>query len=168
MFLIINLNKNDKLFIYKNLSKNNLLLKLMNPKIIKIENGLESKEFLYGENYDGIIIHKDDNTKIKFLISTTQYCCENWGFDIYYTENDKDLELPDFSKIEISILDIKWSTDNVVYSSSYKYTDYKQVAIINVYTNFGIIQMVLWNEHNGYYSHSYILEYDNKIEKGDV
>lgn len=44
MFLIINLNKNDKLFIYKNLSKNILLLKLINPKIIKNENGIESKE----------------------------------------------------------------------------------------------------------------------------
>jgi len=137
----------------------------MTENIINIQNFeeyLENNCKYRGDNMEGfkIITNKQE---IICSINNDQSCCEEWGYNIYKFPNE----------LEYSNAEIK----NIIYDENNK-TEHMQEIIklnklykmnaqyisISIYTNVGILVIMMWNIHNGYYPHTYHIKYkwDNK------
>lgn len=112
-------------------------------------------------DYSGYIIQTTKQT-IKFLISTDQLCCEDsdvrFGYpvDNNYPNNfmsDDDIQnFKDTNLLSIKMIDEEYVTDG--------YND-KEGSIMRflIKTSTGDFHMCVYNIHNGYYSHEYIINY---------
>lgn len=127
---------------------------------MEIIESIEYDDFNIGEysSYEGLII-KTNKQEIKMGISNFQSCCENWGSIV----SEDDFE--DF--IGSSLLNI-YITDEEL--KSYDFDEYfsGDCIFINIETNKGKLQLVVYNDHNGYYGHNVTikstqLEYDDYI-----
>ena len=119
-------------------------------KIIHIELDARFKGESSYENMDGVIITLDDGLQIKFGISDGQSCCESWA----YLHSVDDIE----SFIGAEYLDLveKDTWPDSIDDPEYGF-DSGGFQAIDVNTSNGTMQFVVYNSHNGYYSHATIL-----------
>jgi len=114
------------------------------PSPIIIKKIEEVHDIGRGGNMNGFVIRTELGPAVTILISNDQSCCENWG----YVASEDDFE--DF--IGAELIDVS------TVSSDLKVVEVDDVSegdmmFVNVETSEGMLQFVLYNEHNGYYSH---------------
>lgn len=110
--------------------------------------------------YDGFIIETDKQV-IRLGIDNGQSCCEDWGY-IASEDNFEDFVNSNLISINevstaLEVNKIKLGTEYVCEGSA---------VFINVETTKGTLQFVLYNEHNGYYSHHYRIDSTQFDEDG--
>lgn len=119
-------------------------------KIISIsDSGFSYKGvYLDKQTYDGYKLTLDDGKKILVGVDDNSSCCENWG---YVSSEDN---LQDFIGASVISVDVVDSALNVkaqveIYEGS--------AMFVNINTDRGLFQLVVYNAHNGYYSHDAVL-----------
>ena len=97
-----------------------------------------------------------DNGIIILGISSQEMCCEDWGYDIENMDG----------KIGARVLSEKFDLD-----SRFKkgFNEEIDATSLTIETDRGLIILSIWNEHNGYYPHNYIVKKSNGIiERGSL
>jgi len=131
----------------------------MNKKITAI-----SEVFDEDDNSEGYSISLSDNSLIRILIEAETQCCEYHG---YMCSED---EFADF--IGAEIISVESISEDLVSSEIISFIDglrdidnerYTCDVFVNVNTNRGALQFALYNSHNGYYGHNYIVKYDDDV-----
>lgn len=95
----------------------------------------------------GYEIHTDQQV-ISFLIDNSAGCCENWG---YITTEDTLSDFVGAVLLDIKLIDMDFESHPLtkgMYSTEMSY------CFIDVITSKGVLQFVLYNQHNGYYGHT--------------
>lgn len=103
----------------------------------------------YYTDYDGYIV-TTDKQQIKVGISNDQSCCEHWG---YLTTNDDINEFIGAEIREVRVVDGDLTTKVVEENNLYE----PCLMFVNFETNRGTLQLVAYNDHNGYYGHSAVV-----------
>ena len=106
-------------------------------------------------NYKGIYI-TTNKAVLKFEIGADRQCCEHFGY-FSYSEFDKPYE----HFIGAEIYQIFISNDesenkkvfDITEGVKHSMYDIDAAVFINVMTSKGKMQIVIYNEHNGYYGH---------------
>lgn len=119
--------------------------------ILQIEESSEitRKKNNFEKSYSGFII-KTNKQIINIGIGNEQSCCEEWG---YISTNDDINEFIGAILNNIKLTDAELKTHEVLedlYEGCFMF--------INLETNKGTLQFVLYNAHNGYYSHHAFIE----------
>lgn len=118
----------------------------LNQKIKHIKLDADFRHGAY--KYYGVIIHLTDGWTLKFGIDDQSQCCEDWGY-ITTLDNPDDF-------IDAKVLDIFY-TETALNSGALAVCgeplDINSCMFITVKTNKGDFQLVVYNEHNGYYGH---------------
>lgn len=119
----------------------------MTERILDIREITDHKDKDHYGNYDGYMITTTQQ-EIFIGISNGQSCCERWGYFII-DEDYKWIVTTELLGIEVvdQVLDVTRMTD--VYEGG--------AIFVNILTNQGMIQIVVYNAHNGYYGHSVII-----------
>lgn len=117
-------------------------------------------------SFDGAVIKLDDGSEIKFGIDNSQSCCEQWG---YLAPKD---DVKDFiGAVLLSVKEVDTFPEGV---AKHDWIDEALNSTwgefgwqgIEVQTNKGVLQFVVYNNHNGYYSHSTIfIDHEGKKEE---
>ena len=94
----------------------------------------------------------DSSKNIICKIDNNQQCCENFGV---YTEN----ELNDFIGAEYYSVIVENDSLN-----DSDYNDNMEKIKISINTSKGKINILFYNEHNGYYAHDVFLQTENGIK----
>lgn len=128
----------------------------MFEKIISIEEGSFNKQDgtnwqgePYFTGYDGYIITTNKQT-IKVGISNDQSCCENWG---YLTTNDNLSEFVGATLVSIATVDTALNVKAIKEADLYE----PNMMFVNFSTDRGTMQLVAYNDHNGYYGHAAVV-----------
>jgi hypothetical protein len=120
-------------------------------KILKItETTFEIKEGYWPSNYEGYQILTDQQT-IKVGISSGQSCCESFG---YLSTNDDLSEFEGANLLDISITDCALNNKKI---EDLEYLDAGGAMFVNFNTDKGMMQLVAYNSHNGFYGHEAVL-----------
>ena len=131
--------------------------------VILMDNQVEYIEAIKEDTFDGMDGYRiyTNNQEIFLGIYNTTDCCENWG---YMTSEDS---FEGF--IGSTLLDIK-EVDSAYNVTSFKETsiDSGDAMFINIETSKGVLQFVLYNEHNGYYGHSYRISSTQLFKEGNI
>lgn len=129
-------------------------------RIIKVDTSASyaDKAGSYPRQYDGIRITFDDGEELFFGINTDQYCCET----VAYLHSVDDPE--EFIGANFLRLDERDTWPENVGEEEPEYWDGGGFQAIDVVTDRGIMQFVVYNEHNGYYSHGTILKFRDKLD----
>lgn len=115
----------------------------MDEKILSIEECRHTPD--EGYNYSGFIVITTSQ-KIELLISSDTECCENWG---YFWCNDTPEDFVGAKLLNVTCTDDALNTHKVL-----EYVDNINMAyFVNLETDRGTLQFVVYNEHNGYYGH---------------
>lgn len=128
---------------------------------------IKSIEEKRDSDYKGIYI-TTNKAVLKFEIGADRQCCEYFGYFLY-SEFDKPYEHfvgAEIYQIFISndesenkkVFDITEGVEHSMY-------DIDAAVFINVMTSKGKMQVVIYNEHNGYYGHEIRYTLVNKTEK---
>lgn len=116
-------------------------------------NHLTEDRKLYGrgreDSFDGYIITTDKQT-IKVGITNDQNCCESWG---YLTTNDSLNDFIGADLLEVKIVDTALNVQKMKEAD----TDYAGTMFVNFETSKGTMQLVAYNDHNGYYGHDAVV-----------
>ena len=121
---------------------------------LKDKNGVRG-----GDSMDGYEIVTDEHT-YRVLIDNEQSCCEEWG----YLSSEDDLD----KFLGAKLKDIKF-TDTALNQKKVSDTcgtdDFDEGGIIFVdfETTNGVLQLAVYNGHNGYYGHGILVTKDMKI-----
>lgn len=128
--------------------------------ILEIKEILNEKPEGDWQSMDGYLV-KTDKQDIKVLIDNHQSCCETWG---YLTTNDNLEDFVGATLTEIKTVDESLNTEKYTTNRDY----YEGGAIfVNFETSKGTMQLVVYNEHNGYYGHSVkIISEQLKLDDG--
>ena len=112
--------------------------------------------------YDGYEISTDEN-QYYVLINNGQSCCENWG----YLSSDDNLDyFVGAELIEVKLTDVALN-QKVVEESNY-YDDGGGIQFVDFVTDKGVLQLAVYNAHNGYYGHSILIAKNENILLNDV
>ncbi|MBC5688122.1 hypothetical protein H8S37_04135 [Mediterraneibacter sp. NSJ-55] len=114
------------------------------------------------EEYDGYRITTDKH-EFNILISNGQNCCEHWG---YFYSNDNEQDFVGADLLEVNLTD-KELNKEVVNKSGY-YDDCGGIQFVDFVTTKGILQIAVYNAHNGYYGHPIIFAKDKEIFCSDT
>lgn len=116
-------------------------------KIIEIKETIGYSDNNRYQDYDGYTITTTEQ-EIFIGISNEQSCCESWGYFIVDSDY-KWIIGTEFLGIEVvdEIYDVTKMID--VYDGG--------AVFVNILTSQGMIQIVVYNAHNGYYGHSIII-----------
>ena len=133
----------------------------MNEKILSIEE-VENIEPTKADSYESCDGYKvvTDKQEIFVLISNGQSCCENWG---YLSSND---DIKEFIGAQLNSLTL---TDTALKTVDPElYLDEGQIQFVNFDTSKGLLQLAVYNAHNGYYGHDIFirskqLEYNSTL-----
>jgi len=129
---------------------------LEKAKIISID--YEHKEKLEWETLEGLHILTDKGN-IKLLISNEQSCCENWGHKFLDTPDD----ISNFIggvvlKVEDTCIGLTADADGYGFDGGGE-------TQLKVTTSKGVLQFAVYNDHNGYYSHTcFVQVFDDIME----
>jgi hypothetical protein len=118
-------------------------------KILRIEETTFKTENDWN-SYEGYQVITDEQT-IKIGISSGQSCCENFG---YLTTNDDLKEFEGSDLLSISVVDTALNNKKI---EELEYLDSGGAMFVNFETTKGLLQLVAYNSHNGYYGHSAVL-----------
>lgn len=116
------------------------------------------KNFIGGNEYVGYRWKKG-----YFMISNFQNCCETWGWDIYGRKRNTDdnfTEMNDITPIN-DVISIDYCIrfeDNNYFNKINKNYSCGDFSEIEVMTQDYQYRIVLWCDHNGYYSHNVIFK----------
>jgi hypothetical protein len=102
----------------------------------------------------------DSNKNIIAKIDNISRCCEDWGHNISFEENDEvtNKKLKDFIGAKfISVEVIEYDED----TSKERYEVTMDVKII---TDRGNIIIQFYNEHNGYYAHDVSIQIEGSVK----
>ena len=102
------------------------------------------------DSYDGFVI-TTSLRKVVAGISNYQDCCENWG---YMTTLDSSSDFIGAELLDIKITNAALETAIVPVN----YYESGTAIFITFETSKGDFQLVVYNEHNGYYSHDVVVQ----------
>jgi hypothetical protein len=105
----------------------------------------------------GYKITTSKNEYIGLYISSDTMCCEDFGAELYF----RGIVVECNSIVGSIVKDIKFDYDSL------NTEEYQSTNII-IETNRGTIKLLIYNEHNGYYSHEYIARIYGRQERGDL
>lgn len=112
---------------------------------------------------EGFVI-RTTKQEIKILIANSSNCCENWG---HFSTNDN---VDDF--IGARILGIKLTNEALntqMIKDKFEYGfDGGGIQFVDIETNLGSLQFAVYNSHNGYYSHSIIIQSEQLNHEGSL
>jgi hypothetical protein len=127
-------------------------------KILSIKE-IMNYEIKKGYSFDGYEIITEQERYL-ILISNMQNCCEDWG---YTTTNDDVNDFIGSELIAITFTDTSLNTLNIKKISDYGYMhDIVGIKFVNFITSNGMLQLAVYNAHNGFYGH------DIKVIKNNV
>jgi len=112
-----------------------------------------------GQYLDGLYI-KTDKGEIKILISDEQCCCENAGCLFLETPDDFEKVL---GKQLLKVQEIEISNYDDFFEKTGTSQEVNETQIKITYLG-GSIQFAIYNDHNGYYAHSTLLQVFDDIE----
>ena len=118
-------------------------------KILRIEDTTFKTSEKEWESYEGYQIVTDVQT-IKVGISSGKSCCENYG---YMSTND---DLKEFEDSELFSIEVVNESLNVKSIEDAGF-DEGEAMFVNFNTSKGVLQLVAYNSHNGYYGHDAVL-----------
>ena len=103
---------------------------------------------------------KDDDTGlIELAISNERECCEKWGMFIsednihdFIGAQINNVTIVDESLKNYDIPIIHRGDDRIIYTT-----------FVNIDTSAGLLQLAVYNMHNGYYGHEVTLKYKTKL-----
>ena len=129
----------------------------MKETITSIE---ELNDFEYKDScYDGYKVETTKNNYL-LLISSYQQCCESWG---YATTEEK---TKDFIGAEVLSVDTTSSKLKNFNLDDYDYLEREASTLFLTFnTSKGKLQFVVYNAHNGYYSHNALIVKNDKTEE---
>lgn len=113
-------------------------------------------EELEGSNRDsegGYLIRLNDGEIIKLWISTSQDCCERFGY-FMSEDNFSDFIGAEVKSVERVSTALKVDQVERFMCDGELNLDGGDIMFVNINTNRGTLQFVAYNEHNGYYGHS--------------
>lgn len=119
--------------------------------ILRVEEGIFKKDEKDYNTYEGYMVVTDKQT-IKIGISTGQSCCENSG---YLTTNDTLDEFSGAKLLGIKIVDVALNSKKV--EDIISGIDSGDTMFVNIETSNGLLQIVAYNQHNGYYGHNAVV-----------
>lgn len=119
-------------------------------KIIRIEEADFKTSEKDWESYEGYQIITDEQT-IKVGISSGQSCCESYG---YLTTNDDLKEFEGAELLSVSVVDTAMNNKKI---EELECLDSGGAMFVNFETSKGLLQLVAYNGHNGYYGHDAVL-----------
>ena len=115
------------------------------------------------------------------------YCCESYGCNIYNGDDKlhsggngrsipeqintksviyKPIDSPGVdSYIGATVKSVHWHRGRAKWSTRNDIDDKYDDAILNIDTDRGTLQLVVWTRHNGYYSHKYTAYFDGKEQE---
>ena len=100
---------------------------------------------------------------ISILIDNNSRCCEHYG---YMSTNDDINEFVGATLFNIELTDTSLNTTKIdaitegCHKDGYYRSDIdvEQIQFVNFITNRGIMQLVVYNYHNGYYGHEILIK----------
>lgn len=122
-------------------------------KIISIKSDETFFPLTYGY-FEGISVTTD---KHKFLVGIEmgQSCCENYG---YLTSEDIPSEHIGANLLSVEVVDGDLKTFDIEDSTD------MHAMFVNFKTSVGTYQVVVYNEHNGYYGHEVVIVKNGVVE----
>lgn len=92
------------------------------------------------------------------LIDNGQSCCESWG---YFSSNDDIKQFIGTELKEINLTDKSLNTNKLEESDYFE--DEGGIQFVDFVTSNGVLQLVIYNAHNGYYGHGILVVKDDEI-----
>jgi len=111
---------------------------------------------------DGYLIETDKH-KYHILISNGQSCCESWG---YFSSEDDTERFVGRELCEVNLTDVALNKKKVEDSGYYE--DNGGIQFVDFVTDKGVLQLAVYNAHNGYYGHGIVIAKDTEILLGDT
>jgi len=113
--------------------------------------------------FDEFIGYKITTTSQEILIGISDggQCCENYG---YLTSEDDFSDFIGSELTKIESIDTSLNVKVVEYLNNQN-IDMDSCMFFNLYTTNGMLQFVVYNEHNGYYSHDAVFISNQITEK---
>lgn len=127
--------------------------------IREVTNIKRKGESNWPRGYSGYAVRTEEGTLL-FLIEDGQNCCETYG---YIMSEDAVEDFVGANLLAVNFVDeaCNVKTEEILKDS---WIDKGSCCFINLETDQGTLQFVLYNEHNGYYSHSVYLQTLTNIE----
>ena len=125
-------------------------------KILKIEETTfrySMEGGAWGTTLEGFVVTTTKQI-IKLGIETYPYCCEIFG---YVTSEDNLEDFVGANLTGISVVDEEYDAKVIDFLKE-SWVDRGSAVFINFSTDKGVLQFVLYNKHNGFYGHWYVLE----------
>lgn len=99
--------------------------------------------------WDGYRIVTNEQ-EIFFVIRNNSNCCEEWG---YLSTPDDLSEFVGAQLIDIDQIDENYNLIEKLVNAEISGSEEVNTTFINIRTNRGLLQLVAYNAHNGYYGH---------------
>ena len=130
--------------------------------------------------FGGYVIETTEKP-IKVLVDEFgSLCCED--YDVFLAFEDKihgrmpwmgnvqAVELDTLGLVGAKISSVSYVSDalNETVENSIGTSTYVSSALVNIETDRGIVQLVAWNEHNGYYPHTVHVEWDDFKDEQEI
>jgi len=113
--------------------------------------------------YDGYRITTTEHEYL-FLVYGEQNCCEQWG---YFASDDSANDYIGKTLVATELTDVALDTRRVEESGYYE--DGGGIQFVNLkMSDGGVLQLSVYNAHNGYYGHPIIFAKDMKILHQDT
>jgi hypothetical protein len=113
-------------------------------------------------NMDGYKLVTDKHT-FHILIDNQQSCCESWG---YLSSEDDFATFIGRELLEVRLTDTAINQTKVDRSDYYE--DDGGIQFVDFITDGGVLQLAVYNAHNGYYGHGIIVAKDEEIILNDT
>jgi hypothetical protein len=105
---------------------------------------------------DGYKIETDKHV-FYVLIDNGQSCCESWG---YLSSDDDFTKVIGRELVEVNLTDTSRLKENI---DDLLYLDEGGVQFVDFVTDRGVLQLAVYNGHNGYYGHGILVARDEEI-----
>lgn len=112
--------------------------------------------------YIGVDITLDDGRHVKFGIADRQHCCEEWDY-LHPADDYSEYIGAEY----LSLREIDTWPESISSSKDLRY-DAGGFQAIEVMTSKGPLQFVVYNSHNGYYTHNVITVEGDKVEVNNL